>query len=107
MRVEEGEKNFLEKLQSADESIKKRWMIILTIIVMTVVVYVWIAYFNNLIVSMSMSQQIVSSPPADSGSLWQTAKNGMASLYGIFIDKVHGLGQILQAPREYIIKPPQ
>lgn len=103
-------KNFLEKLQSADEATKKRWMVLTVAVIMALVIYVWLAYFNNLIAGFSsgQAQSVASSAaePASSGSFLETAKNGLASLYQIFSDKIHSLGQVLQSPREYIIKPP-
>ena len=102
--------NFLEKLQSAPESTKRRWMVVITAVIMVAVIYVWLAYFNSLIAggfsrTVSLEQQ---NPPVAGGvSFWQTLKNGMANLYEIFTGKLHALGNVLNAPREYIIKPPQ
>ncbi len=105
----EEQKSFLEKLQSADEETKKRWLVISVAVIMVIVIYVWLAYFNNLLAGFS-------APPAsESGSgeaqggmtFWQTLKNGAASVYDGFIGKISALGNILQAPREYIIKPPR
>jgi hypothetical protein len=105
MRVE-SKKSFLERLQSADEAKKRRWMIASTVIVMVIVIYVWLAYFNNLIAGMSEPRQ-VSAAPADDRSLWQIAEGNLSSLGGSLLDKARGLSQILQAPREYIINPPK
>ncbi len=112
--------NFLEKLQSTPEPVKRRWLISLTAVLMVVVIYVWLAYFNNLIIA-GFSQPAVPSSAepgqipeqpnpmvaGDSVSLWQTLRNSAANLYGIFTEKLRALGDILNAPREYIIKPPQ
>ena len=43
--------NFLEKLQSTPEPTKRRWLIGVTAALMVVVIYVWLAYFNNLIIA--------------------------------------------------------
>ncbi len=40
-------------------------------------------------------------------SFWQTLKSSVANLYEVFAGKLRALGDILNAPREYIIKPPQ
>lgn len=100
-------KSFLEKLQSADEDIKRRWMIGATIVIMVIVVYIWMAYFNTLISGFSPSQVSVSDQTAaGSHGFWFTMKNGMSTIYNMFMSAAGGFGKILNAPREYIVKPP-
>lgn len=100
-------KSFLEKLQSADEVTKKRWMVLSTVVVMAVVVYIWLAYFNSLVASFSQ-QQVPSGSQANEGrTFWQTMKNGAAILYQGFMNKLRFLSDILSSPREYIIQPPR
>jgi hypothetical protein len=105
--------DFLQKLQSAPEATKRRWTIIVTVIVMVIVIYVWLAYFNNLVKNFSATGQppVASIGPTSSGSneasFWETFKSGVANLLGAFTGKLNALGNILNAPREYIIKPPQ
>ena len=103
----EEKKSFLKRLQSADEGTKTRWLIVLTVVIMVGVIYVWLAYFNNLVASFSQSQPVGQVQAAPGNTFWEAAKNNLANLYGIFTDKVRALGNILQAPREYIIKPPK
>jgi hypothetical protein len=115
------DKNVLEKLQSLDESTKKRILIIATAIIMVVVVYFWLAYFNNLVASIgqpatvaessgdlqaSMSTAPTAAVAGDAG-FWGNMGNGMAFMYGQTIKMLHGLGSILDAPRQYIVAPPQ
>ena len=38
--------NFITKLQSSDETTKKRWLIILSSVAMVIVVGLWVVYFN-------------------------------------------------------------
>lgn len=111
--------NFLEKLQSAPEPTKWRWIIAIAAVVMVAVIYVWLAYFNNLITAgfskstapyASSGQVSAESPPgagAGSTSFLQTLKNATANLYNVFGGALHALGNILNSPREYIVKPPQ
>ena len=118
--------NFLEKLQSAPEPTKRRWLVAATAVLMIAVIYVWLAYFNNLITAFSQpaapaydyTQPVpgqAGQPPAEQNpfvageqiSFWQTLKNSVANLYEIFSNKLHVLSDTLNAPREYIIKPPQ
>ncbi len=98
-------KSFLEKLQSADEDVKRRWLVVSTIVVMIVVIYVWLAYFNSLIASFS-EPRLAEIPTGGAGfSFWLSLKSGAALLYNSFVDKLHVFAEILKAPREYIIQP--
>lgn len=111
--------SFLEKLQSAPEAAKRRWIIAATAAIMVAVIYIWLAYFNTLLTagfsspansSPAGSEQMTQPPSTAGGSnvtFWQTLKNSVANLYAIFTEKLRDLGNILNAPREYIIKPPQ
>src|SRR5437870_5435072 len=100
----ETRKSFLERLQLSDEATKRRFVFICTAIAMIVVVYVWFAYFNNMIASQNAPQPVAET----SGfTFWQTMKGGMAVIYRAFWAKLNDLSNILQSPREYIIKPPQ
>lgn len=98
-------KNFLERLQSADDDAKQRWLVAASVLCMVIVVFVWLKYFNTLV-------EPVTAPPSPEGesqgfSFWQSAKNGTALLYEAFLGKIQSLGEILSAPRSYIIKPPK
>ena len=98
--------NFLEKLQSSDEKTKRRWLIGLTAIAMVGVVYVWLAYFNNLVAGFNAPPPEISQREA-SFSFLATLKKGAAVIYDVFSEKLSGLGKILEKPREYIIQPPK
>jgi len=97
-------KHFLEKLQNSDEGTKRRWMIASTVIIMAVVIYIWLAYFNNLIASFSQPQPVASADGAGFG-FWSSLKSGAALLYSGSADKLRAFGEILKAPREYIVQP--
>ena len=72
-------------------------MVVFTVIIMIVVVYVWLGYFNNLIASLS-GPQVAETERVEGFSFWQTMRAGMAAIY----DNVSG---IFSAPKEYKIKP--
>lgn len=98
--------NFLEKLQSSDERIKRRWLVGLTAIAMVGVVYVWLAYFNNLVAGFNAPPSEISQ--GESGfSFFETLKRGAAVIYDVFSEKLQVFGKILEKPREYIIQPSQ
>lgn len=93
-------RKFLERLQSSDDQTKKRWMIGSATVIIAIVIYIWIGYFNNLIFTLSSPQE----PPLQKiggFSFLETAKNAVAAVF----DTAKSLiGNIFSQPREYIIK---
>ncbi|MGC9598854.1 MAG: hypothetical protein ABSE18_00500 [Minisyncoccia bacterium] len=118
---EAEKKSFLEELQSLDETTKTKILVVATAVAMIIVIYVWLAYFNSLIAgvaqegtassaaSSSVPSSAASSSAVSSGgtSIWQNVEGGIGTLYGKSVGFLHYLGNILQAPRQYIVKPPQ
>lgn len=97
---------FIEKLQNSDEDTKKKWMFVLTSISMAVVIFIWLGYFNNLVTGLSTPKTEELSKDAGF-SFIESAKMSAVVVYGGLVDKIYGLGNILKAPREYIINPPK
>jgi len=92
-------KSFLTQLQEANEDTKNLWIIAGTSVVMLVIVFVWLTWFNNLntlagVPGGSGTANIGGVAPDNGFSLWQSVKAGISELGGIF-----------QTSREYIIKP--
>ncbi len=101
-------KGFLEELQSLDESTKNKIMIVTAIMIMAIVIYVWLGYFNNLIASVNQAPvaEDGASPSAPNGpGIGAILKNNAAFVYETFMNALRGLANILQAPRQYIIRP--
>ena len=100
-------REFIEKLQSAPYERKRIWMILFTTVVMMVVIYVWLAYFNNLVASLSrpVAARTPEMESRDDFSFGQTMKNGVAAVYSFLRDKLEGLIGILETPKEYLIEP--
>jgi hypothetical protein len=100
-------KNFLEKLQSSDEATKQRWLVGSAAVIMAIVVFLWLAYFNALVVG---PKDAASGSDIRTGStgatFFGTMKNGISVIYNGFWAKLRAFGNILEQPREYIIKPP-
>ena len=44
---------FLEKIRNSDDGTKKIWLILFTSVAMAVVIYVWVDYFNTLLVNIN------------------------------------------------------
>lgn len=96
-----GKQTFFQKLQSADDRTKRRIMIVSTAVVLVVVIYVWLAYFNNLLASFNAP----SGPPAGGReslgfSFLETAKRGLAAVY-------ESVGGLFRSSKDYLITPDQ
>jgi hypothetical protein len=97
-----GFKDFLGKLQNADESVKKRWLVALSAVSMLVIIVVWLKYFAFLTrPAGSLGQERAGSD----FSFWETMKTGLAVLWDELLAALRGVGRILGASRNYIIKP--
>jgi hypothetical protein len=101
-----GIENFLKKMQAADSASKKKILVVSSAVVMAIVVYVWLMYFNTLLVGAGAPPAADAGVPAEErGSFWETMKRGGVVLYERIMGGVSRLGEMLQAPREYIVKP--
>ena len=74
---------------------------------MVIVVYVWLAYFNNLVVSLSQSPSVAISKndEKDSFSFWGTIEVGLAAVYDFFSNIFGGAIGVFKTPHDYIINP--
>ncbi len=101
--------SFLEELQAMSEARKRQVLVISAVIVMAIVVGVWLAYFNGIVMGgAGVRATDVSAPaggqpsapaavPAPAGpSLWTRIKDGLGSL-----------GRMFSAPSQYQIQPQQ
>ena len=111
---EQQKKNLIEQLQSLDEGTRRSILIATAGVAMAIIVYLWLAYFNNIIVSSGQpavpsdqpGQSIaVQTAAAGNTSIWQNMGNGMAAMYENTLGMFRGFGNILQTPRNYVIQP--
>jgi hypothetical protein len=97
----------LEELQSLSDAKKKHVLVIATIIIMVIIVGVWVAYFNSIIVgtaqqasaeatSTDTAAPASASAPAQASEpgLWQNIENGFGSIANVF-----------RNPSQYNIQP--
>lgn len=98
--------SILEKIQNLDEAAKRRLMFVVTPVIMAVVIFTWLAYFNNIVAN---SMYAAAENPQDGSgfTFLQTMKNGAAVVYESFAGKLRGFGDVLSSPREYIVQPPK
>ncbi len=100
--------NFIKSVQEADESTKRRWIFIFSGVLMAVVVFVWLSYFNTF---SSLGAQTASAGQGTGGqaqqgpSFWSTLSRGASVLYHGTLDRIAGLGAVLKSPQNYNIKP--
>jgi flagellar basal body-associated protein FliL len=100
----------LEELQSLSDGNKKRVLVIATIIIMVIIVGVWVAYFNSIIMgtaqqaateattSVAVAPTVTTTTPVtaqtNGPSLWQNIENGFGSIANVF-----------KKPSQYTIQP--
>lgn len=98
------EKGLLERLQGMDEGTKKVYVIASTAVTMSVIVFVWLTWFNTIdtlaLVPGAQSDNLatVSANPPGEFSAWQS----MRSVAGAVGEKLRGL---FGTRKEYIIEP--
>ena len=93
--------NFLKRLQESDENVKRRWLIVSSAVIMILIVFIWLNYFNTLI-------QQASSPvdQAEYGlTFWQTFKSGLGIVSQGIAIKIKSWFEVLRSPRSYNIQP--
>lgn len=95
----------LQKIQNSDDGTKKKWLILISAMAITVVIFVWVAYFDTLLVS--VDQYVSADKVAKSGEFgfFDTIKSGAAAVYEFLADKVSGVFGEIKKPKEYIIDP--
>ncbi|MBI2888802.1 MAG: hypothetical protein HYY10_02675 [Candidatus Liptonbacteria bacterium] len=96
---------FLNRIQGADAATKRRVLIISSAVAMVVVLYIWLAYFNNLLVDAGENTGLASGQEQQQASFWQTMQRGSAILYENVTGAIGRFGEMFKGSREYIVKP--
>ena len=93
--------DFLKKLQTSDDAVKRRWLIGSSAVMMIFVIAIWLSYFNTLV-------QTNPSAPTDETtqglSFWQTFKGGFGIVSHDIGDKIRNLFETLKSPKSYNVK---
>ena len=105
----------LEDLQGLDHATKTKIMIVGTIVIMVLVLYFWLAYFNTLIATtaapeaapVAANATVTTNTPTQDGdaSVWTHTAGTMAFIYGAFAGLVHNIENIFTGAREYSVQP--
>jgi len=119
----EPQKSFIEKLQELDETMKKRVLIAGSAVLMALVVYVWLGYFNSIVTSdqlqladegASLSQgtqaaaeqpAAPSATPSQTPGFWEQLGGGMVSLYHDAASGAKHIENALGSPKQYTVTP--
>ncbi len=88
---------FLEKIRQSGYQTKKRLLVILSIFAMGILIYVWGAYFNFIVMAPKEETN-------NNESFAQRIKIGGAFTFEMLKNGVQFLGDIIMTPKEYIIK---
>ena len=95
--------NFIKKLQTSDESVKKRWLIMSSAFMMILIVFIWLNYFNTLV------QQAGAPAPAEQAehglTFWQTFRSGAGIVSQSIGATIKSWFEILRLPKSYNIQP--
>ena len=108
MFEEEPRKGFIEELQGLEAPVKKRVLIVSTSIIMAVVVYVWLGYFNNIIANApaaALAENATSTPTSSAPGFFDRIGGGGAYMLRAFGSWADSAANALKSPRQYIIKP--
>ncbi|MFH0890420.1 MAG: hypothetical protein V1856_00105 [Candidatus Liptonbacteria bacterium] len=93
--------NFLERIQSSDDQTKKRWLIGLSAVIMFVVIWVWLGYFNSLF----MRPEISDASDAGSFSFRESLRGGTGEVWNSTKNSLKNFGRIFGWQKEYIVQP--
>lgn len=96
-------REWLKRIQSADESRKKVWLVLFSVVFLAAVIFVWLSYFNNLVVAVNEGEASDEAP--DGFSFGLTMKSGAAAIYNFFADRIEGIFGFFTKSKEYIIEP--
>lgn len=98
--------DLLKKIQDSDPDTKRKILIASSAVVMILVIYVWLMYFNNIFESANLNEsEIVLSPNSPQKSFVDTLKRGTAVTYGNIAGVFSWVVDSLGSPQEYIVKP--
>lgn len=106
---------FLKELQALDESTKRKVLVVSVIVIMVGVLFVWVAYFNSIVIPSVASSDIAGATsttavppvaplavPAAGPGFWESIGNGFAAFGNGVADGLHGIGNIFHGGHEYI-----
>jgi hypothetical protein len=109
----EEKRSFIEELRALDESAKQKVLVGATMVLMVVVLYFWLAYFNTIVsrsspqatASAEASTTVVSATGTSDGGFGNVVSDGFGSLIQFFKNESRSIGGVVNGPREYEVSP--
>ncbi len=95
------DKSWLQKLQEADEHVKNIYVLAGSLVVMSLIVFVWLTWFNNVPSLASAGENSATVTANSSGFSFFESLKAMGASVGEY------LGGLLGTSKEYIIRPGQ
>ncbi len=97
-------KNFLERLQAADERTKRRVVAVSSAVAMIVVVFLWFSYFNSIV---RPEATVISGNGGEEGnfSFMDTIRHGMASVISGARELFYAASRAVFEGRSYTVTP--
>lgn len=90
--------SWLERVRTMSEDMKRLVVVIGTAVTMSFVLFVWLAFFNNLFPNSNTIAETNVEPNSEAISFWDTARAGAANA-------LSSLGGLLGTQKTYILKP--
>ncbi len=94
---------FIKKLRGADDTVKRRWLILASAGMMIVVIFLWLQYFNTLV---QPGNTPVSAEEGRQGlTFGQTFRAGLGAVSQTAAEAIKSWVQLLRSPKDYTIQP--
>ncbi len=95
-------RDYLDELQTADGSRKRKWLAGSVVIISLLILVIWANYFTASVFPVSPA---ASAAPARSFGIWETFRTGLQVVGNSTLAAFQSLGRIVSAPKDLIIKP--
>jgi len=95
---------FIKKLRESEEHIKRRWLVLISGVLMVFIVFFWMKYFNSLVEPMDAPQPAEQS--AGQGfTFWETFKSGLGAILETAGKTLSSFMNMISQPKNYDITP--
>jgi hypothetical protein len=98
--MEDNNKNFLRRIQNAEEGKKRKILITLSAVSILAVLFIWINAFSYII-----KTQTGGSQPKEGFSLGETFKGGAALVYDSMSGAMEGIKNKISPPENHEVNP--
>ncbi len=107
--IQDDQKGFIEELRALNEPTKRKILVGTVAVSMIVVIYLWLAYFNSIVLNTTSSVQppgVVNAPVAsETGGVLGLFATAMASLWQVIRDGAGTAIGAVENARQYNVSP--